>query len=343
MNHDRAGERRIEIENDEHGGCNRKRAQHDRHERKRITRRDQPEAQKDDEQPADENAVERIGNGAVRFLDQLPAQRDELVEARGGVVGEFAVIGIGGLQEPHLTLPAIQQFAELAARELAARMRRRFHARIVVARRMRFGRPCARDGRRRVAAQDQARRIEVGAVIAHRVVEFDDRGGVGAHVVVGGIEHGFRGCRQQPEHERRERHQHADDELHELHRLLRLVLLGQQRPNDRADAGAGEQQKEHEHRGFDFRHERMGREQDECSHYPGETAGGPMRAEAAAVRHCTGGRRRREGRLSWSPRQESNLHLALRRHSFYPLNYGERTARPAGAEAHEAHETHETH
>ena len=27
--------------------------------------------------------------------------------------------------------------------------------------------------------------------------------------------------------------------------------------------------------------------------------------------------------LRWSPRQESNLHLALRRHLFYPLNYGE--------------------
>ena len=26
----------------------------------------------------------------------------------------------------------------------------------------------------------------------------------------------------------------------------------------------------------------------------------------------------------WSPRQESNLYLALRRHLFYPLNYGER-------------------
>ena len=25
----------------------------------------------------------------------------------------------------------------------------------------------------------------------------------------------------------------------------------------------------------------------------------------------------------WSPRQESNLYLALRRHLFYPLNYGE--------------------
>lgn len=25
----------------------------------------------------------------------------------------------------------------------------------------------------------------------------------------------------------------------------------------------------------------------------------------------------------WSPRQESNLYLALRRHSFYPLNYRE--------------------
>ena len=32
-----------------------------------------------------------------------------------------------------------------------------------------------------------------------------------------------------------------------------------------------------------------------------------------------------KGRLAWdwSPRQESNLHLALRRHLFYPLNYGE--------------------
>jgi hypothetical protein len=29
--------------------------------------------------------------------------------------------------------------------------------------------------------------------------------------------------------------------------------------------------------------------------------------------------------LVWSPRQESNLYLALRRHLFYPLNYGEVT------------------
>jgi hypothetical protein len=28
-------------------------------------------------------------------------------------------------------------------------------------------------------------------------------------------------------------------------------------------------------------------------------------------------------RTCWSPRQESNLYLALRRHLFYPLNYGE--------------------
>ncbi len=26
----------------------------------------------------------------------------------------------------------------------------------------------------------------------------------------------------------------------------------------------------------------------------------------------------------WSPRQESNLYLTLRRHPFYPLNYEER-------------------
>ncbi len=31
--------------------------------------------------------------------------------------------------------------------------------------------------------------------------------------------------------------------------------------------------------------------------------------------------RRSEG-LPWSPRQESNLYLALRRRPFYPLNYG---------------------
>jgi hypothetical protein len=29
---------------------------------------------------------------------------------------------------------------------------------------------------------------------------------------------------------------------------------------------------------------------------------------------------------TWSRRQESNLYLALRRHSFYPLNYGETLA-----------------
>lgn len=33
------------------------------------------------------------------------------------------------------------------------------------------------------------------------------------------------------------------------------------------------------------------------------------------------GRNARDRR--WSPRQESNLYLALRRHLFYPLNYGE--------------------
>ena len=29
---------------------------------------------------------------------------------------------------------------------------------------------------------------------------------------------------------------------------------------------------------------------------------------------------------SWPPRQESNLHLSLRRAPFYPLNYGEESA-----------------
>lgn len=29
----------------------------------------------------------------------------------------------------------------------------------------------------------------------------------------------------------------------------------------------------------------------------------------------------------WSPRQESNLYLALRRRLFYPLNYGESQVR----------------
>ncbi|CAN0646366.1 hypothetical protein BCEP27_70152 [Burkholderia cepacia] len=32
-------------------------------------------------------------------------------------------------------------------------------------------------------------------------------------------------------------------------------------------------------------------------------------------------------RPGWSPRQESNLYLALRRRLFYPLNYGERHVR----------------
>lgn len=31
----------------------------------------------------------------------------------------------------------------------------------------------------------------------------------------------------------------------------------------------------------------------------------------------------------WSPRQESNLYLALRRRPFYPLNYGESRSRGA--------------
>ncbi len=39
------------------------------------------------------------------------------------------------------------------------------------------------------------------------------------------------------------------------------------------------------------------------------------------------------GAPRWSPRQESNLHLALRRHSFYPLNYGERTVVAVGRRA----------
>ncbi len=35
--------------------------------------------------------------------------------------------------------------------------------------------------------------------------------------------------------------------------------------------------------------------------------------------------RRAVSRVGWSPWQESNLHLALRRHLFYPLNYREMT------------------
>ncbi len=40
---------------------------------------------------------------------------------------------------------------------------------------------------------------------------------------------------------------------------------------------------------------------------------------------------RRHDILKWSPRQESNLYLPLRRRPFYPLNYGEH--RPAPREA----------
>ena len=36
------------------------------------------------------------------------------------------------------------------------------------------------------------------------------------------------------------------------------------------------------------------------------------------------------GKNFWSRRQESNLYLALRRHSFYPLNYGERQSNEGG-------------
>lgn len=56
-------------------------------------------------------------------------------------------------------------------------------------------------------------------------------------------------------------------------------------------------------------------------------------AAAPAKAHATQGRARcarLSGQTSevlehdWSPRQESNLYLALRRRLFYPLNYGER-------------------
>ncbi len=40
----------------------------------------------------------------------------------------------------------------------------------------------------------------------------------------------------------------------------------------------------------------------------------PFRATGISSTTCSSG---------WSPRQESNLYLALRRHSFYPLNYEE--------------------
>lgn len=41
----------------------------------------------------------------------------------------------------------------------------------------------------------------------------------------------------------------------------------------------------------------------------------------------------RRWEASWSPRQESNLYLALRRHLFYPLNYGEMDIGNGWAEA----------
>jgi hypothetical protein len=82
--------------------------------------------------------------------------------------------------------------------------------------------------------------IEIGAVIAHGAIEFDDRGRVAAHVAVRAVEDRFRRCGQKAEHERRERDQHADEQLDELHRLLRLVFFGQKRPHDRAEARAGQ-------------------------------------------------------------------------------------------------------
>ena len=55
-----------------------------------------------------------------------------------------------------------------------------------------------------------------------------------------------------------------------------------------------------------------------------------MLSEAAAYvtgQHLSvnGGAHMAGRKKDWSPRQESNLYLALRRHSFYPLNYEERT------------------
>jgi hypothetical protein len=38
-------------------------------------------------------------------------------------------------------------------------------------------------------------------------------------------------------------------------------------------------------------------------------------------------------RRRWSRRQESNLYLPLRRRPFYPLNYGERSARARRGQA----------
>ena len=102
--------------------------------------------------------------------------------------------------------------------------------------------------------------IELSAVVAHRAIQFDDRGRVAAHVAVGRVENRFRRCGQKAEHERRESDQHADEQLDQLHRLLRLVFLGQERPHDRADARARQQENEDEHRGLDFRHERASRD-----------------------------------------------------------------------------------
>ncbi|CAN0622723.1 protein of unknown function [Burkholderia multivorans] len=54
---------------------------------------------------------------------------------------------------------------------------------------------------------------------------------------------------------------------------------------------------------------------------------GDARGEACdwrGRRVCSG-----DVKTGWSPRQESNLYLALRRRLFYPLNYGE-PAYPAG-------------
>lgn len=44
----------------------------------------------------------------------------------------------------------------------------------------------------------------------------------------------------------------------------------------------------------------------------------PVAAEAAGLASARG----TACRLGWPPRRESNPHLALRRRSFYPLNYG---------------------
>ena len=66
--------------------------------------------------------------------------------------------------------------------------------------------------------------------------------GIGAPGIVRRVEARLDGGRQQPEHDRGERHEQADRELHELDRVARPMSLGQTGIHEETHGGARAQQ-----------------------------------------------------------------------------------------------------